>query len=101
MLDETEIRGQCDIGENTRPSYSRMQISPSIVLICPDEAHRRMLLRALEAQHASVLNTLTVYPSYNNLLAIVDLDCDAFLIDLDTDSDNALDLVETLCSRKP
>jgi pilus assembly protein CpaE len=101
MLDETELRGQCDIGENTRPFYSRMQISPSIVLICPDEAHRRMLTRALEAQHAAVVSSLSVYPSYNNLLSIVDLDCDAFLIELDTDSDNALDLVETLCSRKP
>jgi pilus assembly protein CpaE len=78
-----------------------MQNSPSTVLICPDEANRRMLTRALEAQHAGIVTTLTVYPSYNHLLSIVDLDCDAFLIGIDSDSDSALDLVETLCSRKP
>jgi len=101
MLDEAKIRGQIEPAENTRLSYPRMQTNPSTVLICPDEAHRRMLTRALEAQHAGIVTTLAVYPSYNHLLSIVDLECDAFVIGIDRDSDSALDLVETLCSRKP
>jgi pilus assembly protein CpaE len=72
-----------------------------VVLICPDEGHRRALLRALGAQQANVISQLTLYPAYNHLLAVIDLDCDAFLIEIDTDTNVALDLVETICARKP
>ena len=101
MFDEAEVPEQTQALSSLRPSYQHRQTNASVVLICPDDAHRHMLTRALEAQSAALVTTLTAYPSYNHLLSIVDLDADAFLIDLDRSSDTALDLVETLCSRKP
>jgi len=79
----------------------RMQTNSDVVLICPDEGHRRALLRALGAQPANVVSQLSLYPAYNHLLAVIDLDCDAFLIEIDTDTNLALGLVETICARKP
>jgi pilus assembly protein CpaE len=96
MTDRTEVRRH---GE--AKMIQRMRTSSDVVLICPNETHRRTLLRALGAQQASVISDLTLYPAYNHLLAVIDLDCDAFLIEIDTDTDVALDLVETICTRKP
>jgi len=79
----------------------RMQATSDVVLICPNELSRRTLLRALAAESANVVSSLPMYPAYNHLLTVLDLNCDAFLIELDTDSNVALDLVETICDRKP
>jgi pilus assembly protein CpaE len=78
-----------------------MQTNSDVVLICPNEGHRRSLLRALEKQQANVISQLNLYPAYNHLLAVIDLDCDAFLIEIDTDPSVALVVVETICDRKP
>jgi len=78
-----------------------MQSNPTVVLICPDEAERRMLTRALVMQGAAIASTYDAYPAYHELPAIVDLECDAFVIELDTDADIGLDLVEVICTRKP
>ena len=59
-----------------------------------------MLRRTLESQHATVIEK-AAYPTYNNLLSLVEVECDAFLIEIDTDPDMALDIVETICSQKP
>ena len=79
----------------------RLQNESDVVVICPNEAHRRVLLHALAAQHANVVSQLALYPAYNHLLAVIDLNCDAFLIEADTDAEAALNLVETICDRKP
>jgi len=78
-----------------------MHTSSDVVLICPNEGHRRTILRALGAQQSNVVSQLSLYPAYNHLLTVIDLDCDAFLIEIDTDTNVALDLVETICARKP
>jgi pilus assembly protein CpaE len=78
-----------------------MQTNPTAVLIAPDEVHRRLLTRALESQHAHVMSVLNAYPAYNHLVAVAEMDCDAFLIEVDTDTDNAMDVVEAICSRNP
>jgi pilus assembly protein CpaE len=78
-----------------------MQVKPAAVLICPDEAHRNTLTRAMEARNATIAGVLTAYPAHNQLLSLVAQDCDAFVIELDTDTNCALDLVEAICSRKP
>jgi pilus assembly protein CpaE len=78
-----------------------MQTNSDVVLICPDEGHRRTLLLALAAQQAKVVSQLALYPAYNHLLAVIDSQCDAFLVEIDSDTNVALDLVETICTRKP
>jgi pilus assembly protein CpaE len=78
-----------------------MQSTSDVVLICPNEGHRRALLRALATQSATVVSSLALYPAYNHLLAVIDTDCDAFLIEIDSDTNTAIDMVETICDRKP
>jgi pilus assembly protein CpaE len=100
MLDKVHSRRQLDSGSVPRSVQPHMQINPAIVLICPNEEHRRALTRALEAQHATIVSELALYPTYNHLLKVIELDCSAFVVELDTDSDAGLELVETICSRK-
>jgi len=73
----------------------------SVVLIAPDEAARRNLRRALDAQRATILREFDIYPSYAHLPALLDSDSDAFVIEMDSDPDIAMDLVEAVCTRKP
>jgi pilus assembly protein CpaE len=89
------------------PQYPEAKVSPrthgssDVILICPNEIHRRSLSRALGAQQASIVNQLSLYPAYNHLLTVLDQECDAFVIEIDTDTNAALELVETICARKP
>src|ERR1043165_7768543 len=85
MADESQVRGRLDAGTTPRTPAARTQSNANIVLICPDEAHRRTLTQALEAQHSNITSTLTVYPNYNHLLTLVDQEFDAALVELDTD----------------
>src|SRR5665811_1600705 len=70
-----------------------LELSSSVVLIAPDEAGRRNLRRALDAQRATILREFTVYPSYAHLPALLDFDSDAFVVEMDSDPDIAMDLV--------
>jgi pilus assembly protein CpaE len=100
MIDETELRGRID-PIRTDAAYPRMQANSTTILICPNEGHLRMLTRALEAQRSSTVEALRSYPNYNAVLSLADADCDAILIEADTDSDAAMDVVEAICARKP
>ena len=96
MPDETDVQRQTEARVSPR-----LQSNSDVVLICPNEAHRRTLLRALVSQHANILSQLPLYPAYNHLLSVIDLECDCFVIEADTDPAEALNLVEAICDRKP
>jgi pilus assembly protein CpaE len=100
MFDVTPVEGQKEQGGSQRSDWTRMQINSTTALICPNVTHRRMLTQALESQHSNVSSTLGAYPAYNQVLSLIDLDCDAFIIELDTDPAAALDLVQAICSQK-
>jgi pilus assembly protein CpaE len=76
-------------------------VNPSVVLISPDEVSRRLLRRSVEAQRATILREFTLYPSYAHLDSVIDLDCDAFLVEIDSEFEIAMELVEAVCIRKP
>jgi len=78
-----------------------LEPNASVVLISPDESCRRNLRRALETQRATILREFTVYPSYAHLPALLDCDSDAFVVEMESDPDIAMDLVEAVCTRKP
>jgi len=101
MVGQAHMKERHNAIEGPQPVKRQMQGTASVVLICPNEAHRTMLVRALEGQHANVLSELTLYPAYNHLMTILDVDCDAFIVDVDTDLEVGLDLVEAICTRKP
>jgi pilus assembly protein CpaE len=96
MSDETAARRQPEPKINPR-----MQSTSDVILISPNEGHRRALIRGLANQSATVVSTLALYPAYNHLLTVIEQDCDAFIIEIDTDTNAAMNLVETICDRKP
>lgn len=97
MFHEARLPEQIEAEANV----GRMTNHAGVVLICPSSGNRQMLAQAFAGQSAEVVAALAAYPSYNDLLSLADMDCDVFVIDLDADADSALDLVETLCARKP
>jgi len=100
MPDSSPARLKVVPGE-ARSNRPRAQVPAAVVLIAPDEGHRRNLRQAVEISRSGVAAEVALYPGYNRLLTILNVECDAFLIEIDTNSDAALDLVETICSRKP
>lgn len=100
-LGERGTRAQAEADAPSRLSSPRMQTTTTTVLICPNPAHQRLLKHALEGQNSTVSINLPAYPTYNDTQALAETECDAFIIDLDSDRDIALDLVEAICSRKP
>lgn len=77
-----------------------MQTNISVLMICPNDECRGMLRRILEGQHANVTEK-TAYPTYDSISHLVNSGCDAVLIEIDTDIDAALDVVEGLCRQNP
>lgn len=95
------LRQESGVEDAPDLEYPSMQNSVSVVLICPNSASRLDLLRALAAQRAAVAGEFTAYPSYAHLPSLIELDCDSYIIEMDTDQDVALECVETICDRKP
>jgi pilus assembly protein CpaE len=89
------------VSSSSSEAPNMLELNSSVVLISPDESSRLSLRRALEAQRVSVLQEFTVYPGYAHLPAVLDYDSDAFVVEMDSDPDIAMDLVEALCTRKP
>ena len=73
----------------------------SVVLVAPEETRRAMVARALVGQQAVVLREFSAYPNVAHLAKVTDADCDVVVIDIDSDSEVALDLVESICSQNP
>ena len=53
----------------------------SVILICPDDDRRSLFEKALEAQHAVIENKLVFYPDYEQVAAVAEMNCDAFVPD--------------------
>ena len=71
----------------------------SMVLVAPDEARRRSLARALKGQQATITREFSAYPNIVNLSKVTDADCEVVVVDLDSDPEVALDLIESVCSQ--
>lgn len=76
-------------------------VNPSAVLISPNGEHLRFLRRTVEAQRASIIQEFAAYPTYAQLTSILELECDAVVVEIDSELDVAMDLIETICARKP
>jgi pilus assembly protein CpaE len=71
----------------------------SIVLVVPDESRRRTIARALTGQHATIAREFSSYPNVGHLSKVTDSDCDVVVVDLNSDPEVALDLIESACSQ--
>jgi pilus assembly protein CpaE len=72
----------------------------SVVIIVPDPARRILVARMLTGLSVPLLRECNAYPESRYLDEIMALDCDVFLIDLDGDVEQALALIENICSRE-
>jgi pilus assembly protein CpaE len=70
----------------------------SIALIGPEERSRIAVADALVRSTSGIPRQLPFYPEIDQLPKLVELNFDVMILDLDSDPETALDLVESLCA---
>jgi len=69
----------------------------SVALIGPDEQRRHAVARALAGSQANVTREFASYPDLDDVPRLLETDYDVIIVDLDSDPEHALDLVEHIC----
>lgn len=69
---------------------------PEAVLICPDEKRRRPLSDALHKLQVRVVREFGAYPGGTAVAALLEMACDAIIVEIDSDLGAALELVERI-----
>jgi pilus assembly protein CpaE len=69
----------------------------TIALIGPDEPSRMLVAEAFLGSASGVPRQLPFYPEIDQVPKLVELDFDVIILDLDSDPETALDLIESLC----
>src|ERR1700728_5003981 len=67
-----------------------------VALIGPEELRRNAVAIALQGSQVRVKKELTSYPSLDEVPMLLVSDYDVVIIELDTDAEHALDLVEAI-----
>lgn len=80
-------------------STARVVDSAAVVLVMPAAVRRQQLLSALAGLNARVVRAGAGYPQNAEVEELLEMDCDAFLVDLDSQPEQALNLIEILGSR--
>jgi len=102
QFNSSDSRGTGTVsGAETVSRASGVARDAMVVLISPHEGYRAQLKRSLEVEGAKLAAAYELYPGYAQLPALLEHGCDAYIVEIDSDIDVALDLVETICSRKP
>ena len=73
----------------------------SVALIGPQEQHRKAVASALAGSQANVTREFTAYPDLDDVPAILEAGYDVIIVELDSDPEHALDLVEHICGNSP
>ena len=69
----------------------------SVALIGPEEQRRKAIANALAGPQANVTTELSSYPELDDLPKLLEEDYDVVIVDLDSNPEHALDLVENIC----
>jgi pilus assembly protein CpaE len=70
----------------------------SVALIVPNSMRRRSLVAALAGSQLTLAREFAGYPSRDDLPEIVRLDCQVLIVDLDDDVEQAIRVIENICS---
>lgn len=70
----------------------------SVALIGPEESRRREIAIAVAGPQANVAREFRAYPELDDVPPLLEAGYDIIIIDLDTNPETALDLVEYICS---
>ena len=73
----------------------------SVALIGPQEQRRKAVASALAGSQASVACEFTSYPGFDDVPLMLDPGYDVIIVELDSDPEQALDLVEHICGTSP
>lgn len=69
----------------------------SVALIGPDEQRRRAIANALAGSQANVTREFASYPQLDDVPQLLETGFDVIIVDLDSDAEQALDLIEHIC----
>src|SRR5664279_4090612 len=69
----------------------------SVALIGPEEQRRKAIASALTGPQATITRELSSYPELDDLPKLLEEDYDVVIVDLDSNPEHALDLVENIC----
>lgn len=69
----------------------------SVALIGPDQPRRQAVAMVLAGSQASVTREFAAYPDLDDVPQLLDSGYDVIIVDLDSDQERALDLVEHIC----
>ena len=69
----------------------------SVALIGPQEQRRKAVAGALAGSQAGVTREFSSYPGFDDVPRLLDGGYDVIIVELDTDPEQALDLVEHIC----
>ncbi len=69
----------------------------SVALIGPEEQRRNAVASALAGSQASVTREFSSYPELDDVPQLLETDYDVIIVDLDSNPEHALDLVEHIC----
>jgi pilus assembly protein CpaE len=70
----------------------------SVAVIGPDERRREMIAGALAGSFCGVMRQLPFYPDMDHISKLIELNYDVVIMDLDSNPEYALDVVENLCA---
>ena len=70
---------------------------PSVALIGPEEQRRKAVARALAGPQANVTREFATYPELDDVPRLLEENYDVIIVDLDSNPEHALDLVEAIC----
>jgi pilus assembly protein CpaE len=71
----------------------------AVIVIGPDQERRRALAKIIADSQANIVRELPAYPNFDDLNRILAADHDVMMIDLDSDPERALEIVENTCAR--
>ncbi len=69
----------------------------SVALIGPEEQRRNAMARALTGSQANVTREFPSYPDLDDVPRLLEGDYDVIIVELDSNPEHALDLVENIC----
>ena len=69
----------------------------SVALIGAEERRRNAIAKALAGAQASVTGEFSVYPELDDVPRLLEADYDVIIVELDSNPEHALDLVESIC----
>jgi len=95
---QAEGKGESLMGATSQDRDSLGASTLSVALIGPDNSRRSAVADALVGSQARVTRTFASYPGIDDVPRLLESGYDVVIMELDSDPERALDLVENICA---